>query len=158
MVRNAGKRTDRSLHHRPTLVLSHGWDSVVRRYPELDEIPTVVVCPQKGDLSLIGPRPERPFFTQAIRARYSLLRLSHAGAPWEVTGWAQVDRAGTDDVADTVEKLTFDLYYIKHVDLARHADTREVGVDGDVGFRGTVAESLPGLPPSQERSPDTLTP
>jgi lipopolysaccharide/colanic/teichoic acid biosynthesis glycosyltransferase len=87
---------------------------VLRRF-RIDEIPQLwnVV---RGDLSLVGPRPERPVFVEEFDSAipfYSTRTLVRPG----ITGWAQVNYGYADDLADTVEKLTFDLYYVKHMSL-----------------------------------------
>jgi exopolysaccharide biosynthesis polyprenyl glycosylphosphotransferase len=82
------------------------------RHSRLDEIPqlwTVLV----GDLSLVGPRPERPVFVEHYSQTipfYDSRLLIRPG----ITGWAQVHYGYADGDADAVEKLTFDLYYVKH--------------------------------------------
>ena len=82
------------------------------RRSRLDEIPqlwTVLM----GDLSLVGPRPERPVFVEQYSATipfYDSRLLIRPG----ITGWAQVHYGYADGDADTVEKLTYDLYYVKH--------------------------------------------
>jgi exopolysaccharide biosynthesis polyprenyl glycosylphosphotransferase len=84
----------------------------VLRKTRLDEIPqlwNVFV----GDLSLVGPRPERPLFVEQFERTipfYSSRTLIRPG----VTGWAQVNYGYADDEAETVEKLTYDLYYVKN--------------------------------------------
>ena len=84
----------------------------VLRKTRLDEIPqlwNVFV----GDLSLVGPRPERPLFVEQFESTipfYSSRTLIRPG----VTGWAQVNYGYADDEAETVEKLTYDLYYVKN--------------------------------------------
>ena len=82
------------------------------RRSRLDEIPqlwTVLM----GDLALVGPRPERPVFVERYSATipfYDSRVLIRPG----ITGWAQVHYGYADGDADTVEKLTYDLYYVKH--------------------------------------------
>jgi lipopolysaccharide/colanic/teichoic acid biosynthesis glycosyltransferase len=84
----------------------------VLRLTRLDEIPqlwNVLV----GDLSLVGPRPERPVFVEHFTETipfYGSRSLIRPG----VTGWAQVHYGYANGDADTVEKLTFDLYYVKY--------------------------------------------
>jgi exopolysaccharide biosynthesis polyprenyl glycosylphosphotransferase len=87
---------------------------VLRRF-RVDEIPQLW-CVLKGDLSLIGPRPERPFFAEHFEQEIPFFSYRTLVRPG-VTGWAQVNYGYADDVADTVEKLTFDLYYVKHMSL-----------------------------------------
>ena len=87
---------------------------VLRRF-RLDEIPQLW-CVLKGDLSLIGPRPERPYFAKQFEQKIPFFSFRTVVRPG-VTGWAQVKYGYADDVADTVEKLTFDLYYVKHMSI-----------------------------------------
>jgi exopolysaccharide biosynthesis polyprenyl glycosylphosphotransferase len=87
---------------------------VLRRF-RIDEIPQLW-CVLKGDLSLIGPRPERPFFAERFEREIPFFSYRTLVRPG-VTGWAQVKYGYADDMADTVEKLTFDLYYVKHMSL-----------------------------------------
>jgi exopolysaccharide biosynthesis polyprenyl glycosylphosphotransferase len=84
----------------------------LRRF-RIDEIPQLWNV-LKGDLSLVGPRPERPEFTEQFDEAIPFYAFRHLIRPG-VTGWAQVNYGYADDEADTVEKLTFDLYYVKHM-------------------------------------------
>ena len=88
-----------------------GWP----RRSRLDEIPQLWNV-LKGDLSLVGPRPERPVWTEQFEKSIPFYGYRHLIRPG-VTGWAQVNYGYADDEADTVEKLTFDLYYVKHMSL-----------------------------------------
>ena len=79
----------------------------------LDELPQLWNV-LKGDLSLVGPRPERPEFSDVYERSipfYAYRHLIRGG----VTGWAQVSYGYADGDADTIEKLTYDLYYLKHM-------------------------------------------
>ncbi len=69
-----------------------------------------------GDLSLVGPRPEQPEFVGAFNESIPFYAYRHLIRPG-VTGWAQVNYGYADDEADTIEKLTYDLYYVKHMSL-----------------------------------------
>ena len=82
------------------------------RKSRLDEIPQLwnVI---RGDLSLVGPRPERPVFVEQFDRTIPFYSSRHLIRPG-VTGWAQVNYGYADDEAETVEKLTYDLYYVKH--------------------------------------------
>jgi exopolysaccharide biosynthesis polyprenyl glycosylphosphotransferase len=82
------------------------------RRSRLDELPQLwnVI---KGDLSIIGPRPERPVFVEQFEKEIPFYASRHLIRPG-VTGWAQVNYGYADDLADAVEKLTYDLYYVKH--------------------------------------------
>lgn len=82
------------------------------RKSRLDEIPQLwnVVT---GDLAIVGPRPERPVFVDQFSKEIPFYDSRHLVRPG-VTGWAQVYYGYADDQAEAVEKLTYDLYYIKH--------------------------------------------
>ena len=83
------------------------------RKTRMDELPQLWNV-LMGDLSLVGPRPERPVFVAEFSRTipfYASRQLVRPG----VTGWAQVNYGYADDEADTVEKLTYDLYYVKHM-------------------------------------------
>jgi lipopolysaccharide/colanic/teichoic acid biosynthesis glycosyltransferase len=94
----------------------------LRRF-RIDEIPQLWNV-FKGDLSLIGPRPERPEFTRAFEATIPFYQYRHLVRPG-VTGWAQVHYGYADDEADTIEKLAFDLFYVKH--MSPWIDTQILG-------------------------------
>ena len=84
----------------------------VLRKSRLDEFPQLWAG-LKGDMSLIGPRPERPIFVAEYASEipfYGSRTLVRPG----VTGWAQVNYGYADHQAEAVEKLTYDLFYIKH--------------------------------------------
>jgi lipopolysaccharide/colanic/teichoic acid biosynthesis glycosyltransferase len=82
------------------------------RMTRLDEIPQFLNL-LRGDMSLIGPRPERPSFVTALSAQLPTYRLRHAVRPG-ITGWAQVKSHYASSVEDSLLKLEHDLYYIKH--------------------------------------------
>ena len=84
---------------------------VLRKY-RFDELPQLWNV-LKGDVSLVGPRPEQPLFVEQFTKSipfYGDRLLIRPG----ITGWAQVNFGYADDEADTIEKLTYDLYYVKH--------------------------------------------
>jgi len=85
---------------------------LLRRF-RIDEIPQLVNV-IKGDLSLVGPRPERPVFTEQFESSIPFYSYRHLVRPG-VTGWAQVNFGYADNERETVEKLTYDLYYVKHM-------------------------------------------
>jgi exopolysaccharide biosynthesis polyprenyl glycosylphosphotransferase len=68
----------------------------------------------KGDLSLVGPRPEQPEFVEQFARSIPFYEHRHLIRPG-LTGWAQVNYGYADDEADTFEKLTYDLFYVKHM-------------------------------------------
>jgi sugar transferase (PEP-CTERM system associated) len=86
------------------------------RKSRLDEIPqlwNVLV----GDMSFVGPRPERPEFVRQLSEQIAFYRQRHVVKPG-VTGWAQVMYSYGASVEDAVEKLQYDLFYIKHLSVA----------------------------------------
>ena len=83
------------------------------RKSRLDEIPQLWNV-LKGDMSLVGPRAEQVPFVKAFRKQIPFYEHRHLVRPG-ITGWAQVNYGYADDHADTIEKLTYDLYYIKHM-------------------------------------------
>ncbi len=82
------------------------------RHSRLDEIPQLLNV-LRGHLSLVGPRPERPVFVERYASTIPFYDSRHLIRPG-VTGWAQVHYGYADGDADAVEKLTYDLYYVKH--------------------------------------------
>lgn len=83
------------------------------RKSRLDEIPQLWNV-LRGDMSLVGPRAEQVPFVAEFRDMIPFYDHRHMVRPG-ITGWAQVNYGYADDRADTVEKLTYDLYYIKHM-------------------------------------------
>lgn len=86
------------------------------RRTRLDEIPqlwNVLV----GDMSMVGPRPERPQFVTKLTEKIPFYGLRHSVRPG-VTGWAQVRYTYGASIEDAMEKLQFDLFYIKHMTIA----------------------------------------
>jgi exopolysaccharide biosynthesis polyprenyl glycosylphosphotransferase len=82
------------------------------RATRLDELPQLLNI-FRGQMSLIGPRPERPEFVADLRARIPHYDLRHLVAPG-LTGWAQVMYRYTSSVDEAARKLEYDLYYIKN--------------------------------------------
>jgi len=70
----------------------------------------------KGEMSLIGPRPERPVFVQELSEKIPFYQIRHTVKPG-LTGWAQVRGRYAESIDDTLEKLQYDLFYIKHRNL-----------------------------------------
>ena len=64
-------------------------------------------------MSLLGPRPERPEFVQELSRSIPFFNRRHAVLPG-ITGWAQVKYPYGSSVEDSLQKLQYDLYYIKH--------------------------------------------
>ena len=86
------------------------------RKSRLDELPQLWNV-LKGDVSLVGPRPERPVFVERYEQTIPYYGKRHVIRPG-ITGWAQVNYGYADDEADAVEKLTYDLFYVKHSSLS----------------------------------------
>jgi lipopolysaccharide/colanic/teichoic acid biosynthesis glycosyltransferase len=88
-----------------------GLGRVIRKL-RIDEIPQFFNV-LKGEMSFIGPRPERPEFVGELDRIIPYYSMRHAVRPG-ITGWAQVNYAYGATVADAIEKLQYDLYYIKN--------------------------------------------
>jgi len=78
----------------------------------LDELPQVINM-LRGEMSLVGPRPERPQFVGELVRAMPLYRARHALRPG-ITGWAQVRYRYASSVEEAKTKLEYDLYYVKH--------------------------------------------
>ena len=83
------------------------------RRARLDEIPQLWNV-LKGDMSLIGPRPERPEFVQWLDNEIPYYRLRHTVRPG-ITGWAQIRYRYGNSIEDVKEKLRYDLFYVKNM-------------------------------------------
>jgi exopolysaccharide biosynthesis polyprenyl glycosylphosphotransferase len=84
----------------------------ILRLLRIDELPQLVNV-LKGEMSFIGPRPERPVFNATLENEIPLYNLRHLVRPG-ITGWAQVMYPYGASVEDAREKLQYDLYYIKN--------------------------------------------
>jgi sugar transferase (PEP-CTERM system associated) len=82
------------------------------RKTRIDEIPQLLNV-LKGDMSLVGPRPERPEFVAALNEKIPYYHLRHSVRPG-ITGWAQILYKYGSSIEDAKEKLRYDLYYIKN--------------------------------------------
>jgi exopolysaccharide biosynthesis polyprenyl glycosylphosphotransferase len=82
------------------------------RRTRLDELPNLWAV-LRGDMSMVGPRPERPQFVEQLEREVPLYRARLVVAPG-LTGWAQVNWTYGSSIRDAVIKLEYDLYYIKH--------------------------------------------
>jgi sugar transferase (PEP-CTERM system associated) len=99
---------------------SAGDDRVTRigrfiRTTRLDELPQFWNV-LRGDMSFVGPRPERPYFVAQLAREIAFYHERHAVKPG-LTGWAQVKYRYGASIEDATEKLRYDLYYVKHLSL-----------------------------------------
>ena len=84
----------------------------IMRKSRMDEIPQFINI-LKGDMAVIGPRPERPIFVNEIAEVMPFYETRHVIKPG-LTGWAQVNYSYGETIDDSLIKLQYDLYYIKH--------------------------------------------
>ena len=104
----------------------------ILRRTRLDELPQLWNV-LRGDMSVVGPRPERPEFLELLRETVPFWTRRHLVKPG-ITGWAQVRRGYTADVNGTADKLSYDLYYLKYrslvFDLAIATQTFRIVLSG----------------------------
>jgi sugar transferase (PEP-CTERM system associated) len=79
----------------------------------IDELPQLWNV-LRGEMSIVGPRPERPEFVRVLAEKIPYYRQRHCVRPG-ITGWAQINHKYGDTIEDTITKLEYDLYYIKHI-------------------------------------------
>jgi len=82
------------------------------RYTRIDELPQLFNV-LRGDMSVVGPRPERPYFVGKLAAELPCYAQRHFVKPG-ITGWAQVNAPYGASIEDALEKLRYDLYYVKN--------------------------------------------
>jgi len=87
---------------------------VIRKL-RIDELPQIVNV-LRGDMSFVGPRPERPVFVEQLSENIDYYSERHRVKPG-ITGWAQICYPYGDSEKDSYEKLQFDLYYVKNYSL-----------------------------------------
>jgi lipopolysaccharide/colanic/teichoic acid biosynthesis glycosyltransferase len=101
----------------------------------IDELPQILNV-LNGDMSFVGPRPERPYFVHRLCKEVPYYNVRHSIKPG-ITGWAQVRYRYGASVEDAIEKLQYDLYYVKNhslfLDVIILIDTIEVVVLGKGG-------------------------
>ena len=85
------------------------------RQSRLDEIPQLW-CVLKGDMHFVGPRPERPEFVESLSKQIPYYGMRHVVRPG-ITGWAQVQYKYGNTMEDALEKLQYDLFYIKNASV-----------------------------------------
>ncbi|MEZ5352099.1 MAG: sugar transferase [Bryobacteraceae bacterium] len=86
------------------------------RKTRLDELPQLFNV-LRGEMSVVGPRPERPEFVEELSSKIPFYRQRHFVKPG-ITGWAQINHKYGDTIEDTITKLEYDLYYLKNLSPA----------------------------------------
>ncbi len=103
----------------------------IRKY-RLDELPQIINV-LRGEMSLVGPRPERPHFCELLEEKIAFFQLRHTVRPG-ITGWAQIKYQYGASVEESKTKLEYDFFYIKHMsivlDLAILFETAKVMIYG----------------------------
>jgi lipopolysaccharide/colanic/teichoic acid biosynthesis glycosyltransferase len=95
----------------------------VLRRSHLDELPQVLNI-LRGDLSVVGPRPEQPHYVAELSDKLPFYRLRHLVRPG-LTGWAQVKYGYAASESDAVEKLQYEFWYLRHQNV--RTDLRIIG-------------------------------
>ncbi|WP_395403774.1 TIGR03013 family XrtA/PEP-CTERM system glycosyltransferase [Pseudoduganella sp. UC29_106] len=88
--------------------------NIIRKL-RIDELPQILNV-LKGEMSFVGPRPERPYFVDQLNERVPFYDVRHSIKPG-ITGWAQVRYGYGDSIEDALQKLQYDLYYVKNNSL-----------------------------------------
>ncbi len=104
---------------------------IIRKY-RLDELPQIFNV-LRGEMSLVGPRPERPHFCELLEENIPFFALRHSVRPG-ITGWAQIKYQYGASIEEAKTKLEYDFFYIKHIsfllDLAIIFETAKVMMHG----------------------------
>jgi len=87
----------------------------ILRKTRTDELPQIWNV-LKGDLSFVGPRPERPEFVEELKKQIPHYSMRHLIKPG-LSGWAQINFPYAASVEDAMEKLQYDLFYLKNRSL-----------------------------------------
>ncbi len=85
------------------------------RKVRIDELPQIINV-LRNEMSFVGPRPERPYFVDMLIAQVPYYNVRHSLKPG-ITGWAQVRYPYGSSINDAIEKLQYDLYYVKNHSL-----------------------------------------
>ena len=88
---------------------------ILRKY-RIDEIPQFINV-LFGDMSVVGPRPERPFFVEKLIKEFPFYYRRHKIRPG-ITGWAQIKQSYDSSLSDVKEKLKYDFFYIENMSLS----------------------------------------
>lgn len=118
LIKFRSMRQDAESHSGPVWASAQTDDRVTRmgkilRRTRLDEMPQFYNV-MRGDMDLVGPRPERPHFVDQLEKEIPYYPLRHTVRPG-VTGWAQINYGYANSVEHTIEKLQYDLFYIKNI-------------------------------------------
>ncbi|MDT8997963.1 TIGR03013 family PEP-CTERM/XrtA system glycosyltransferase [Paucibacter sp. APW11] len=116
VIKFRSMRTDAEKDGKPVWATKND-DRVTRvgrfiRKVRIDELPQLMNV-LRGEMSLVGPRPERQFFVDDLISKIPYYAVRHSVKPG-VTGWAQVRYEYGSTIEDSVEKLQYDLYYVKN--------------------------------------------
>ena len=95
----------------------------VLRRTHLDELPQVLNV-LRGDLSIVGPRPEQPNYVRELSDKLAFYQLRHSVRPG-ITGWAQVKYGYAGSESDALQKLQYEFWYLRHQNMA--TDLRIMG-------------------------------
>lgn len=130
---------------------------LIRRF-RIDELPQLFNV-IKGEMSIVGPRPERPEFVDLLNDKIEMYNVRHSVRPG-LTGWAQLNFPYGASVTDAREKLSYDLYYIKNasplLDMLVFLQTIEVVIWGKaVSMAGSMSanEEPPKLDETKTPAP-----
>ena len=110
-LRAADAHTDWTAQNDPRIT---PFGNLLRR-THLDELPQVINI-LKGDLAIVGPRPEQPRYVEELSDKLPFYDLRHLVRPG-LTGWAQVKYGYAGDERDALEKLQYEFFYLRHQDL-----------------------------------------
>jgi lipopolysaccharide/colanic/teichoic acid biosynthesis glycosyltransferase len=120
------------------------------RQTRIDELPQILNV-LRGEMSFVGPRPERPYFVDQLSGQIPYYALRHTVKPG-ITGWAQVRYSYGASVEDAIEKLQYDLYYVKNhtlfLDLVILLNTVEVVLWGSGSGAQSHSDARPAHVPS----------
>ena len=116
VIKFRSMRRDAEIDGKPRWATSND-DRVTRtgriiRKLRIDELPQLINV-LRGDMSLVGPRPERPYFVDQLAREIPYYAVRHSVKPG-VTGWAQVRYHYSSSLDDAIQKLQYDLYYVKN--------------------------------------------
>src|SRR3546814_831519 len=87
---------------------------IIRKF-RIDELPQIINV-IKGEMSFVGPRPERPEFVKRLAQQFSYYNERHRVKPG-ITGWAQLQYIYSDSIEGGLTKLQYDLYYVRNYSL-----------------------------------------